>query len=171
MPFGRKSIKNRTQIVRSELGQSFGHFRTAATHAAQGAAEKIAPRVDSAMIAVGLRKRPKRRVWPWIATAIGIGAAAGVTVVALVKRRQGQWEDYTATDAVDDFRETDANAVRRAKDITADSRNKSGNHTAKAHDKAAELAHKSRDQATELADRAADKVRSPAPSGFNSARS
>ncbi|GLZ81243.1 hypothetical protein Afil01_60500 [Actinorhabdospora filicis] len=161
-------MKNRTQIVRDELGQSFGHFRTAATHAAQGAAEKIAPRVDSAMVAVGLRQRPKRRLWPWIAGAVGLGAVAGVTVIALVKRRQGQWEDYTATDAVDDLQEAGSDAVDKVKDVAADAKDKVKDHAAKAQDKAAELANKTRDKAADLADRAADKVRSATPSGYNS---
>lgn len=176
MPFG-KTAKNRTQVVRNELGQSFGHFRTAASHAAQGAAERIGPRVDSAMVTIGLRKPPKRRRWPWIAGAIGVTAVAGVAVMSLVKRRRGQWEDYTAAEAADDLREAGGDVADRAKGLAGDAGDKAKDLAGKAQDKAADLAGSARDKAGQLADkagdfagRAGDKLRSGAPSGLNTTR-
>ncbi|MEV0651025.1 YtxH domain-containing protein [Phytomonospora sp. NPDC050363] len=176
MPFG-KSAKNRTQVVRNELGQSFGHFRTAASHAAQGAAERIGPKVGSAMVTIGLRKPPKRRRWPWIAGAIGVGAIAGVAVLNMVKRRRDQWEDYTATEAGDDLRDIGRDAAGKSRGLADDAGDKAKDLAGKAQEKAADMAGSARDKAGQLADkasaaagRAGDKIRSGSPNGLNTSR-
>ena len=50
--FRRRQVKNHTRLMREELGESFGHFRMAAAHAAEGASGALAPRVDAARSAV-----------------------------------------------------------------------------------------------------------------------
>jgi ElaB/YqjD/DUF883 family membrane-anchored ribosome-binding protein len=128
------------------------------------------------MVTIGLRKPPKRRRWPWIAGAIGVTAVAGVAVMSLVKRRRGQWEDYTA-DAVDDLQQAGDEAADKAKGVAGDAGDKAKDLAGKAQDKAADLAGSARDKAGQLADkasdfagRAGDKIRSGSPSGLNTTR-
>jgi hypothetical protein len=50
--FRRRQVKNHTSLMRDELGESFGHLRMAAAHAADGAAGALAPSVNAARKAV-----------------------------------------------------------------------------------------------------------------------
>ena len=50
--FGRRQVKNHSRMAAQELGESFGHLRMAASHAADGASVALAPRVDAARKAV-----------------------------------------------------------------------------------------------------------------------
>lgn len=81
---------NHGDQVRGELFEGIGHLRNATAHAAAGAREKVGPTVDKTLIAVGLRKKPRRR-WPWIAgTAIAITAAAGTATVIMWRRNNAR---------------------------------------------------------------------------------
>ena len=50
--FRRRQVKTHGRLAREELGESLGHLRMAAVHAADGAAGALAPRVESARQAV-----------------------------------------------------------------------------------------------------------------------
>lgn len=50
--FGRRQVKNHGRMAAHELGESYGHLRMAASHAADGAGVALAPRVDAARRAV-----------------------------------------------------------------------------------------------------------------------
>ncbi|MFD0557702.1 hypothetical protein FB566_2988 [Stackebrandtia endophytica] len=93
----RRKPKNRAQLIRGELAEGFGHFRSATSHAANGAAERIAPRIDSALTIVGLRKKRRAR-WPWVAGAVAAGAAAGVAGAILLRRKREPIDDLFADD-------------------------------------------------------------------------
>ncbi|CAM3221936.1 hypothetical protein [Stackebrandtia soli] len=90
----RRSSRKRGRRIRGELVEGFGHLRAAGTHAAAGAKEKIAPGINNALTAVGLRKRRRSR-WPWIAAAVAVATAAGVTS-AVLWRRNSAAADTTA---------------------------------------------------------------------------
>jgi hypothetical protein len=46
--FRRRQVNNHSRMAAQELGESFGHLRMAASHAADGASVALAPRVDAA---------------------------------------------------------------------------------------------------------------------------
>ena len=50
--FGRRQVKNHGRMAAQELGESYGHLRMAAAHAADGANVALAPRVEAARKAV-----------------------------------------------------------------------------------------------------------------------
>jgi hypothetical protein len=56
--FGRREVKTHRRLMQEELGESLGHLRMAAAHAADGASGALAPRVENARKAVkpGLTK-------------------------------------------------------------------------------------------------------------------
>ena len=81
----RRRRKNRAKQARNELLTGLGHLRSATAHAAQGVAESAAPRVDSALVAVGLRKRKPRR-WPWVVGTVAAGTAVGIAGALLWRR-------------------------------------------------------------------------------------
>ena len=86
--FRRKS--RHSDQMRGELAEGIDHLRSATAHAAAGAKERMGPAVDNALVAVGLRKRPRRR-WPWVAgTAIAITAAAGTAGVIMWRRNNAR---------------------------------------------------------------------------------
>lgn len=86
--------------VRGELVEGIGHLRSATAHAMAGAKEKMGPATDRTLVAVGLRKKPRRR-WPWVAgTAIAVTAMAGTATVIMWRRANGRAmeEDLYADD-------------------------------------------------------------------------
>ena len=121
--FRRRQVKTHRRLAREELGESLGHLRMAAAHAADGAAGALAPRVQYARQAVvsrasdgieslmssnGSRKKKKARKkgtgmtgkrWPMVVGGLlATGAVVGVAG-ALVKRRRSQpiWDEYGST--------------------------------------------------------------------------
>ena len=50
--FGRREVKTHRRLMREELGESLGHLRMAAAHAADGASGALTPRVENARNAV-----------------------------------------------------------------------------------------------------------------------
>ncbi|ADD40011.1 hypothetical protein [Stackebrandtia nassauensis] len=88
----RRKPKHRDQI-RGELVEGIGHLRTATAHAAAGAKEKMGPAMDRTLVAVGLRKKSRRR-WPWIAgTVVAVTAAAGTATVIMWRRSNAKAMD------------------------------------------------------------------------------
>lgn len=74
--FGRREVKTHRRLMQEELGESLGHLRMAAAHAADGASGALAPRVENARNAVrpGLVKAG--------------GAAGTILVIARDRSRQ-----------------------------------------------------------------------------------
>jgi hypothetical protein len=66
--FGRREVKTHRRLMQEELGESLGHLRMAAAHAADGASGALAPRVENA----------RNAVTPGLAKA---GGAAGTILV------------------------------------------------------------------------------------------
>jgi hypothetical protein len=119
-------MKTHSRLAREELGESLGHLRMAAAHAADGAAGALAPRVQHARQAVkpglnrasdslesllssnGSRKKKARKKkgtgmagkrWPMmVGGLLATGAVVGVAT-ALMKRRRSQpmWDEYAST--------------------------------------------------------------------------
>lgn len=93
----RRTPRSRSQQIRGELAEGIGHFKTATSHAANGAAERIAPRIDNALTVVGLRKRQRAR-WPWIAGAVVAGAAVGAAAMMMMRRGKKPVDDLFEDD-------------------------------------------------------------------------
>lgn len=74
--FGRREVKTHRRLMQEELGESLGHLRMAAAHAADGASGALAPRVETA----------RKAVKPGLAKAGG--AAGTVLVIARDRSRQ-----------------------------------------------------------------------------------
>ena len=78
--FRRRQAKTHRVQMREELGQSFDHFRQAASHAASGTANLIGPRYDSA------RKSVKNSAGPSVRKANRVTAAAVMPLAIAVGR-------------------------------------------------------------------------------------
>ena len=78
--FRRRQAKTHRVQMREELGQSFDHFRRAASHAASGTANAIGPRYDSAS------KSMKKSVGPGVRKANRATAAAVMPLALSVAR-------------------------------------------------------------------------------------
>lgn len=74
--FGRREVKTHRRLMQEELGESLGHLRLAAAHAADGASGALAPRVETA----------RKAVKPGLAKA---GGTAG-TIVVIARDRSRQ---------------------------------------------------------------------------------
>lgn len=74
--FGRREVKTHRRLMQDELGESLGHLRMAAAHAADGASGALAPRVENArkVVKPGLMKAG--------------GAAGTILVIARDRSRQ-----------------------------------------------------------------------------------
>lgn len=81
--FGLGRRKAHRDLVRAELGESLGHFRQAATHAADGVSATVGPRVRAARGYAGPAAARARKGWE--STVV---AAAPVAVAALNAARQ-----------------------------------------------------------------------------------
>ncbi|GAA4912899.1 hypothetical protein [Stackebrandtia albiflava] len=57
----------------------------------------MAPRIDSALTIVGLRKKRRAR-WPWVAGAVAAGAAAAAAGLMLMRRGNEREDDLFADD-------------------------------------------------------------------------
>jgi hypothetical protein len=90
----RRKPTSRVRQIRGELAEGFGHLKSATNNAAEGVAHRAAPHVDNALVAVGWRKRPRSR-WPWIAGAIAVGTAVGVSA-AMLRRNNRRAEEMMA---------------------------------------------------------------------------
>ena len=78
--FRRRQAKTHRVQMREELGQSFDHFRQAASHAASGTANLIGPRYESA------RKSVKKSAGPSVRKANRATAAAVLPLAIAVGR-------------------------------------------------------------------------------------
>lgn len=78
--FRRRQAKTHRVQMREELGQSFDHFRQAASHAASGTANLIGPRYESA------RKSMKKSAGPSVRKANRATAAAVMPLAIAVGR-------------------------------------------------------------------------------------
>jgi hypothetical protein len=92
--FGRR--KSHTQLVRAELGESFGHFMQAATHAAGGVGATVGPRVQVARGYLAPTAAKVRNTatngWGSTMTAIAplaVAALAGASQAGTVAGRTG----------------------------------------------------------------------------------
>ncbi|GAA3229699.1 hypothetical protein ACFO1B_26220 [Dactylosporangium siamense] len=74
--FGRREVKTHRRLMQEELGESLGHLRMAAAHAADGASGALAPRVENA----------RNAVKPGLAKAGG--AAGTILIIARDRSRQ-----------------------------------------------------------------------------------
>ncbi|MEV6928387.1 hypothetical protein AB0M46_28410 [Dactylosporangium sp. NPDC051485] len=79
--FGRRQVQSHGRLMRDELGESFGHLRMAAAHAADGASGVLAPRVDAA------RRAMKPRVENGMIRAKG--GMDTVMIIAQERTRRG----------------------------------------------------------------------------------
>lgn len=85
----RRKQGHRDQM-KGELVEGIGHLRSATSHAAAEAKERMAPAVDNALVAVGLRRKRRRR-WPWVAgTVVAVTAAAGTAGVIMWRRNNAR---------------------------------------------------------------------------------
>jgi hypothetical protein len=85
--FGLRRRKAHRDLVRAELGESFDHFRQAATHAASGVGATVGPRVQTARGYVGPAATRARRsaAKGWESTMVTAGPLA---VAAVDRARQ-----------------------------------------------------------------------------------
>ncbi|MCW6002973.1 hypothetical protein K1W54_00015 [Micromonospora sp. CPCC 205371] len=134
-------LRRRThgQIARAELGESFDHFRQAATHAASGMGETLGPLAAAAaanarqagdaarrakaknLTAMSKKKesRMSRKRWPMLAGLLAAGAAVGaVGALVMRRRRQHEWEEYDPTQALESPAEAPDDALYSATDAT-----------------------------------------------------
>ncbi|MET7418088.1 hypothetical protein [Dactylosporangium sp. NPDC005555] len=74
--FGRREVKTHRRLMQEELGESLGHLRMAAAHAADGASGALVPRVENA----------RKAVKPGISKASD--AAGTILVIARDRSRQ-----------------------------------------------------------------------------------
>jgi hypothetical protein len=123
--------KTHGQIARAELGESFDHFRQAATHAATGMGETLGPLATAAatsarqagdaarrakaknltLMTKKKESRMSRKRWPMLAGMLVAGAAVGaVGALVMRRRRQHEWEEYDPTRAIETPAETPAEA-------------------------------------------------------------
>lgn len=131
--------KTHGQIARAELGESFDHFRQAANHAATGMSETLGPLAvaaatnarhagDTARRATtknfGAMSRKKesrmsRKRWPMLAGLLAAGAAVGaVGALVMRRRKQHEWEEYDATQAIETPAEAPDDVLYSATDAT-----------------------------------------------------
>ncbi|MGH8881454.1 MAG: hypothetical protein ACRD0P_29575 [Stackebrandtia sp.] len=89
--------KSPVRKIRGELATGLGHFKSASGYAAEGMARSAAPRIDSALVAVGLRKRRRRR-WPWVVGTVAAGTAVGVVGAMLWRRNNRSAPDMYRND-------------------------------------------------------------------------
>jgi hypothetical protein len=130
--FGRnKPSQNHRQRVLDELGESYGHLRLAAGHAADGAAERMAPSYDRARELAVRRmgttastltplyeqmmqgaakarkenKKVSKRKWPMLVGLLAAGATAGAAGAMVARRRRAaaQWDEYEPLPSIDDM--------------------------------------------------------------------
>lgn len=85
--FGLRRRKAHRDLIRAELGESFDHFRQAATHAASGVGATVGPRVQTARGYVGPAATRARRsaAKGWESTMVTVGPLA---VAAVGRARQ-----------------------------------------------------------------------------------
>lgn len=171
--FGRRPVKTRAELLRGELGESLGHLRKAATHAAGevghqarsaaargsvAAAGAVASRasVQNLRKVRNLRKRKREREMArkrgfMLAGLLAAGAAVGA-VGALVsrRRRQPSWEEYDTGSAAEKAR----GAKESALDAAATGADRAAGTVSATADKVAAKA----DQAAAKGDRTASTV-------------
>lgn len=134
-------LRRRThgQIARAELGESFDHFRQAATHAATGMGETLEPLAAAAaanarqagdaarrakaknLTAINKKKesRMSRKRWPMLAGLLAAGAAVGaVGALVMRRRRQHEWEEYDPTQALESPADAPDDVLYSATDAT-----------------------------------------------------
>jgi hypothetical protein len=117
--------------VLDELGESYEHLRLAAGHAADGAAERVAPSYDRARELAVRRmgttastltplyeqmmhgaakarkenKKVSKRKWPMLVGLLAAGATAGAAGAMIARRRRAaaQWDEYEPLPNIDDM--------------------------------------------------------------------
>lgn len=131
--------KTHGQIARAELGESFDHFRQAATHAATGMGETLGPLATAAatsarqagdaarrakaknltLMTKKKESRMSRKRWPMFAGMLAAGAAVGaVGALVMRRRRQHEWEEYDPTQALESPADAPDDVLYAATDAT-----------------------------------------------------
>jgi hypothetical protein len=128
--FGRRQAATHGRLIRDELGESMGHFRLAAAHAANGAAGVIAPQPDAGRgggesksngrmalkgslqtvtkttLGKKLKRKRKggsmarRRVPMVIGGLLVAGATIGIGGTLLARRHRRRWQEYASGEPI-----------------------------------------------------------------------
>ncbi|MEV6526065.1 hypothetical protein PT931_00495 [Longispora urticae] len=165
---GRKTLSRGEQIS-SELGECRDHLRGVASLIAEGAAEKLAPRVDQARDLVSPRVERAREAalhglesatarlggkrrsrWPLLVGVLGVGVVAGAAAALVMARRNARWDEYEPVHVLEfDDENPVAEKVRTVADNLRDT---AGDVKDKAVDAAGDLKDKARDTLNHVAD-------------------
>ncbi|WP_412541227.1 hypothetical protein R8Z50_01005 [Longispora sp. K20-0274] len=132
----RRKTLSRGEQISNELGECRDHLRGVASLIAEGAAEKLAPRVDQARDLVSPRVERAREAalhgletatarlggrakarsrWPMVVGVLGIGVVAGAAAALVMSRRNARWDEYEPVHVLE-FDESPAERVRTVAD-------------------------------------------------------